>query len=232
MNLYSPYRWFMFHLPLLKNTANTAPNLINQQIIGIQVVTNGTVTPLTVSSFTVNANGSSNVSDITNARIYYTGSTPVFQQQVFFGTFASPTLTSFNITGSQLLTPGTNYFWLTFDITPGATISDIVDAQCTQVVGSGTMGTKVPTVTAPVGARTIMGPMSGDYTVGLTKFNKAMGTNITFQKVVKKVMKEIKEVTVEKPLAQNAVVKGKSAISESSSDLKTTFLQLQLPETK
>jgi hypothetical protein len=219
---------FIFALPMAyvsstttQNTANTAPNTPNQQIIGIQVVTSGTVTPFTVSSFTVNANGSTDVLDIANAKIYYTGTTPSFSTSGLFGTVASPTITNFNITGSQVLASGTNYFWLTFDITADPAYGDLVDAECIQIVGNGAMGTRAPDVTAPDGARTILGPMSGDYTVGLTGFNKAAGTNISFQKVVKKVMKEITELTVEKPLTQNPVVKGESAISANTTDLKT-----------
>jgi hypothetical protein len=206
---------FVFPIPMAfvsstttQNTANTAPNSPNQQIIGIQVVTSGTVTPFTVSSFTVNANGSTNVLDIANARIYYTGNVPTFSTSGLFGTVASPTFADFNITGSQVLASGINYFWLTFDITAGAAFGDLVDAECAEVVGSGTMGTQKPDVTVPAGARTILGPMSGDYTVGLTGFNKAAGTNITFRKVVKKVMKEVRELQVEKSAILNPIQKG------------------------
>jgi len=206
---------FIFALPMAfvsstttQNTANTAPGNPNQQIIGIQVVTSGNVTPFTISSFTVNANGSTDILDIANAKIYYTGNVPTFSTSGLFGTVASPTIADFNITGSQVLASGTNYFWLTFDIMPGATFGDLVDAECAEVVGSGTMGTQKPDVTVPAGARTILGPMSGDYTVGLTGFNKAAGTDITFRKVVKKVMKEVRELQVEKSAIQNPVEKG------------------------
>lgn len=48
-------------------------------------------------------------------------------------------------------------------------------------------------------------PLSGNYTVGLTLFNRVAGRNLTFEKSVRKVMKE---VVVEVPQNQNATPKG------------------------
>ena len=186
-----------------QNVFNTAPNVTNQQIIGIQVVTTGVASPFVVSSFTVNANGTTNIADITNAHIYYTGNSPIFAATGLFGTVASPTIANFNVTGSQSLSSGTNYFWLTFDIQSGATINNVVDAECSQIVGSGSMGTKIPSVTAPFGSRAIKGPLNGTYTIGLTDFNKATGQNITFQKVVKNVSKVVKQGVLENSALQN-----------------------------
>jgi len=203
----------------IQNTANTAPNMLNQQVICIKVVTAGVAAPFSVSKFTVNANGTTNISDITNAHIYYTGTVPTFSSTTLFGTLASPTIPNFIITGSQILASGTNYFWLTYDVQPGATLGDFVDAECAQVNGTGVMGIQIPTVTAPAGARKIMGPMSGDYLVGLPSFLKATGKNITFQKVVKKTMKAVETGMLDSP--DKLVTKG-NANTATVADLRSS----------
>lgn len=58
--------------------------------------------------------------------------------------------------------------------------------------------------------------LSGDYTVGLLMFNQVTGKNITFERVVKKVMKE---VWVEEKVDKRAPGKGETVISETSTSL-------------
>jgi len=49
------------------------------QIIGIQVATSGSLSPISATSLTLNSNGSTNFAgDVTNAKIYYTGTDPNF----------------------------------------------------------------------------------------------------------------------------------------------------------
>ncbi len=153
-----------------QNSANTVAGATNQQIIGIQVVTTGSVSPISVSKFTVNANGTTSVSDILNAKIFYTGTSSTFNTTTQFGsTYATPTIADFDITTvtPQTLSTGTNYFWLTFDIASGATANYVVDAECKVVTVGG--ADYVPTITAPSGSRKIAGPLAGDYTVGTAK---------------------------------------------------------------
>ncbi|MCX6269407.1 MAG: hypothetical protein NTW16_18985 [Bacteroidetes bacterium] len=70
---------------------------------------------------------------------------------------------------------------------------------------------------------TISTPLSGDYTIGLTGFNAITGNNITFQKVITKVMKE---VTVEESVVQRPVEKGKSPNNSTGVDLKSNITDL------
>ncbi|MCE1189760.1 MAG: fibronectin type III domain-containing protein, partial [Ignavibacteria bacterium] len=126
----------------------------SQAVIQVQVVTTGNASPLNVSKFTVNANGTTSASDITNARIYYTGTSSTFATTTQFGsTVASPTIANYTISGSQNLVEGTNYFWLTYDIPTAAVIGDSVDAECSLITINGTDYT--PTVTAPAGKRAV-----------------------------------------------------------------------------
>jgi hypothetical protein len=126
----------------------------DQQVVGIQVVTTGAVNPLSLTKLSVNATGSTLESNITNAKIYYTGNSSTFAATGQFGsTLATPTLANFDVTGTQTLASGTNYFWLTYDIPTTAINGNVIDAQCTGL----TISTVdyIPTVTAPVGTRTI-----------------------------------------------------------------------------
>ncbi|MBK6784508.1 MAG: hypothetical protein IPG79_12655 [Saprospiraceae bacterium] len=75
----------------------------------------------------------------------------------------TPTIANFNITGTQTLLSGSNYFWLAYDVTAGATNGNLLDGECVSItVGS----PQTPTVTMPSGSRTIVGPMAGNYNVG------------------------------------------------------------------
>ncbi len=148
-----------------QNTNGVGINTTNQQVIGISVVVG---TSATATSFSLNTNGTTSPStDITNAKLYYTGTTSTFSAVGQFGsTVASPN-GSFSFTGTQALTSGTNYFWLTYDIPSGATLGNLVDGECTSLTINGV--SRTPTVTAPTGARTIVGPMSGTYLIGATQ---------------------------------------------------------------
>lgn len=137
------------------NTTNVALGTTANEIICIQVVTTGSTSPLSVTSFTVNANGSTAIADINaanSAKIYYTGTSGTFATTTLFGQ-NTPTIANYNITGSQVLSPGTNYFWLTYDVNAAATVGDVVDAGCASLtVGSA----RTPSVTAPSGNRIII----------------------------------------------------------------------------
>jgi hypothetical protein len=147
-----------------QNTANIKPGSTNQQIIGIPITATGSGT-LNVTQFTLNANGTTTLSEMSNAKVFYTGTSNAFAATNQFGsTYTSPTATNYNITGSQSLAVGTNYFWLTYDISPDANLLDVVDAECPSVTIGGTP--YIPLITAPAGNRTIRGPLSGIKTIG------------------------------------------------------------------
>jgi hypothetical protein len=137
-------------------TQNTFPveiGALRQQVIGIEVVTAGSCIGATLTQFDLDVTGSSDPgADITNAQVWYTGTSSIFDTVSLFGSQALPT-TAYIINGSQALAEGTNYFWVTYDIHAAATSGNVVDGKCTNVIVDGTIGT--PTVTTPVGSRTI-----------------------------------------------------------------------------
>lgn len=172
------------------NTNIIALNSVNQEIIGIQIVTSGTFSPLNLTSLNLNTNGSSDPSgDISNAKVWYTGTSSTFAATTQFGSTFSGPAGAFSVSGSQTMAQGTNYFWVTYDITGSGTPGNLVDAEVNSVTGSGSMGTQTPTVQAPSGSRQITGPLSGIYTIGVSAFNKLSGKNLEQVRLTRKVKK-------------------------------------------
>jgi hypothetical protein len=136
------------------NTNYVTPGSINNQVICIQIVTDGTINPLSITDFSFQTTGSSNPSnDIVNAKLWYTGTSSSFVTTTQFGsTYLNPN-GSFSITGNQSLLNGTNYFWLTYDISLGATVDNYIDAVCNQINIQGI--DYVPLVQSPDGNRQI-----------------------------------------------------------------------------
>ena len=135
------------------NIAALAPTLNNQEIIGVQVVVSGSLSPFSATSFTFNTLGSTNpATDISNAKLFYSGLNNSFSTGTQFGsTYISPNGT-FIITGTQTLSDGINYFWLTYDVPITATLNNFLDGQCTAL----TIGTvRTPTISNPIGNRQI-----------------------------------------------------------------------------
>ncbi|MFN4083926.1 MAG: GEVED domain-containing protein [Bacteroidia bacterium] len=141
-----------FHQDLTRVEQNSTNNMILR--LEVEMSTTGASIP--VSSFTFNTNGSANpAANISNARVFYSGSNPVMTINNPVGFFNGPNGT-FTINGTANLNNGMNYFWLAYDIPNSAIVGDSVDAEFTSV----TIGNIVRTVTqqAPIGARQIRAP--------------------------------------------------------------------------
>ena len=128
-------------------------------VIRIEVTTAGAINPISLSSLTFRTNGTTNIGDIQNARVFYTADFPVFSASTQVGsTLNSPPgyNSDFTVSASSpiALVMGKNYFWLTYDVNPSAACNPAqIDAQCTSV-GLST-GSVTPSPTSPVGARAI-----------------------------------------------------------------------------
>ena len=136
----------------------------NQAVLRISVVTTGAANPITVSGLTVNANGTTSLSDITNAKVYYTGGATEFSASTIFGTATPPSYSDYSFTGSQELIEGANYFWVVYDLPESAVTGNEIDAELISVEIDGSPET--PAIPAPVGSRTILNKMAGNYNVG------------------------------------------------------------------
>lgn len=163
------YRWAIVEQEYKSSTVEQITGFVlqgndNEPIIKIKVATEGALERLHLTSLSLNTNGSTNpASDITNARVFYTGNYDFFFAEQEFGEFNNPD-GEFLITGSQELAPNDNYFWLTYSISGDATPWNIVDAECTEIIVDGINYT--PTETNPSGSRAIRVPFNGTYTIG------------------------------------------------------------------
>ncbi len=141
------------------STATISKCSMNQPVLGVQVVTSGCTSPMSVTQFQVNMTGSTipgtSTNDVTAIHIYYTGTSSAFSavnEFVIGGT--TPAAGTITINGAQTLTAGTNYFWIAYDINGvSATVGNLLDGQCTKLTAGGVART--PTVTNPAGTRTI-----------------------------------------------------------------------------
>lgn len=129
----------------------------NQAILRIPVVLNGnTDQPLSATSFTFSTTGTTLPTDVAAARIYYTGTSSTFATTTLFGSVTAPGSGAIVVSGSQVLQPNTNYFWLAYDVAPTAAPGNLLDGTLSSLTVGGT--SRTPTITAPAGARTVIDP--------------------------------------------------------------------------
>ena len=95
------------------NTANIKPSATNQEIIGIEVITEGTLAAAVVQEFKLDLKNS--LESISKATILYSAGEKDFSQGIEFGSIASPSTKEVTITGTQALPEGKSYFWLSYD---------------------------------------------------------------------------------------------------------------------
>ena len=129
---------------------------VNQRIISINLKAGSTQN---LTSITLTMGGTTNKADVTNIKIYYTGtSSRFFPLGTQFGSTATPpatTTTNFTVTGSQSITNAVdNYFWVTYDLAAGAIEGNVLDATCQSVIVGGTSTAGSPV--APTGSSTIL----------------------------------------------------------------------------
>ena len=124
------------------------------QVIGIEIVACKWATPMSVTSV-VFSDQSSNVSDLSNARLYYTGTSSTFATTTQVGSTTTPSA-SISFSPATVLTSGTNYFWLAYDVSTSATCDpNYIDAQLTTLEVNTSPVSPSPTVTNPSGNRKI-----------------------------------------------------------------------------
>mgnify|MGYP006285925253 CR=1 FL=1 len=152
----------------------------DQTILKIVVGISGETGSLNAEYFTFNTNGCDDAAnDISRARVYYTGTENTFSTDNQFGSDHDSPDGSFTINGSQSLYPENNYFWLVYDISGSATISNDIDAECTQLGVGGSNYT--PTNGDPSGNKEILGSptVTTDNVTNVTAFSCDAGGNVT-----------------------------------------------------
>jgi hypothetical protein len=108
---------------------------VDQRIIAVKATTTGTVNPLTLSALNFAMNGSTNVVDVSNIKVYYTGASSRFNTNSLFATVA-PASGTLVANGSQTLSLGDNYFFIAYDVSASATEGNLLDATCESIVAN------------------------------------------------------------------------------------------------
>lgn len=103
------------------STDDALPNL-TEEIIALQVVTSGALNPVSLTKIKMQMAGTNPIADVDVIRAFYTGNSDIFSTTNQFNSAGiDPATGTIEINGSQELAPGTNYFWITYDITSSAT---------------------------------------------------------------------------------------------------------------
>jgi len=160
-------------VPMTYVTSNTIQTPINTvqdcfsstEVILIEVETSGTLTPLELTTFNLTTNGTSNLGEIGNVHIYYTGIDGDFSTLNLFGSTVSGG--NLVVSGGQLLEEGINYFWVEYELI-SPTQGNVIDGECTNFVLGG--NTENPLVISPVGFLTVESctPYPGGVSTDLT----------------------------------------------------------------
>ncbi len=138
----------------VQNSAPIGLGSTFQDVIRMEIDADGAMTPLAVTNMQINTGTTSSLSDISNARIFYTGLSNVFSTAVQYGATVPVITGNFNMSASANLLNGKNYFWVTYDVAGGATVGNLVDADWVDVTIT-SAGTITPNPQAPLGARPI-----------------------------------------------------------------------------
>jgi hypothetical protein len=145
-------------------TGSVTPGSTGKQILRVRIYNENSANPLTLTSFKFTTAGTSTPANITNAKLYYTGSNPVFSTTEAYGSTVVAPNGSFYFTGSRKTAAGANYFWLTYDVNASAVPGGVLDATFDSV-GFGA-ARYAPITNTPSGSRDITGVLSGTYNVG------------------------------------------------------------------
>src|SRR5690606_16964593 len=129
-------------------------SLTDKEIIGVQVVVTGSLSPISITQFILRTTGSlAPTADIAAIHIYWTGNSSTFAATNLFGSAAPANpLNNIFVNGTRTLVSGTNYFWVAYDLSAGAIIGHALDARCTNITVAGV--NHVPAPTTPDGTRT------------------------------------------------------------------------------
>ncbi|TAJ14551.1 DUF4465 domain-containing protein [Marinilabiliaceae bacterium JC017] len=134
------------------NTSVVAIGSQDAEVIGVKINCKGALLPLSVNGLTFDLSSSTQISDITKAKVYYTGSASVFKTDHLYSE-VSNIATGIALSGNQELVEGDNYFWLAFDISADAADGNVIDAGCNKIkIGS---DEKVPGMVNPDGNRVL-----------------------------------------------------------------------------
>lgn len=103
-----------------------------QDVLLINIKVEGITDAKKVTSITIGTNGTTDLADIKNVRMYYSGSQKAFVRTNPYGIMQVPAA-SLTFTELQTLSPGNNYFWVSYDMASMAGEAHKLDAICTSI---------------------------------------------------------------------------------------------------
>lgn len=109
------------------NTAILAPSATNQEVIGFEVTTTGTLHPLNLESVKLNLKNS--LASVNNVSVLYSGTDKNFANATAIGNCLNPTTAELNVSTSQVLPEGKVYFWISYDIKDDVESNQAIDAE-------------------------------------------------------------------------------------------------------
>lgn len=152
---------YMSSTTLQNNISKVSRGGVNNEVISMRVIMSPTGASVYTTQMNFDANGTTDTANISNFKVWYTGSSKNFATTTQFGSTLAKlpgggSGTGFVITGNQALLNDTNYFWLTYDVSATSTLGNFIDGECSSITIDGFPN--MPTVTAPTGNREIRAP--------------------------------------------------------------------------
>lgn len=143
-------------------TGFVSPGNTNQGILRIAAHVSGSIGDLRMASLYLNTAGSTSTADISNAKVYFTGISPLFSISTPYGSVTTSPSGAFIMSDTTVLQTGINYFWLAYDISGSATPTNVVDGRLdsVQFTYNATPGFRLPVNGNPAGNILIAAPMT------------------------------------------------------------------------
>ncbi|MFV8327560.1 exo-alpha-sialidase [Flavobacterium sp. ZS1P14] len=118
---------------LIQTELPTALGAHDQRILAVKVTASNSSAILNRLKFTMT--GTTDVADVRTIKVYSSGANAVFNPATatLFGTIG-PASGDLVANGTQTLTSGDNYFWITYDVAASATEGNLLDATCESIV--------------------------------------------------------------------------------------------------
>lgn len=108
----------------------------NNPVLRVQIEAAGSKKALALENLTLNLEGTDQLSDIRTVRAFVTGSSPDFSTRRAFGE-SQDLAGKLSLTGNQLLQPGSNYVWISFELDERADLSRKLSVQLSEVTIDG-----------------------------------------------------------------------------------------------
>lgn len=137
------------------DTTGVRPGESDIMILGMEIVTDGSVDPLSLSKLSISMEGTTNITDVSSVKVYSTGTNPFFDATTQYGSTKTPANGTIAFDQIDELISGVNYYWLAYTLSNGATVENRINAKFVSIVVNGE--TLTPSITNPGSGRPILG---------------------------------------------------------------------------